>query len=63
MDPPQQRAFIPIVEEYTATGDVKDYYKQVASSSGLVDNVMAVHSLNPASGHAHNGLYTQGKIY
>ena len=53
------RAFIPIVRESDAQDDVADYYNVVANSSGIVDNVMAVHSLNPASGHAHNTLYTQ----
>ena len=53
------RAFIPIVKETSAEGDVKEYYNKVQNSDGIVDNVMAVHSLNPATGHAHNALYSQ----
>ena len=53
------RSFIPIVKESSAEGDVREYYDKVQNSDGVVDNVMAVHSLNPASGHAHNSLYSQ----
>ena len=53
------RAYISIVKETSAEGDVREYYNKVQNSDGVVDNVMAVHSLNPASGHAHNALYSQ----
>ena len=53
------RAFVPIISEGSAEGSVREYYNKVENSNGIVDNVMAVHSLNPASGHAHNALYTQ----
>ena len=53
------RAFIPIVKETSAEGELKEYYNKVQNSDGIVDNVMAVHSLNPATGHAHNALYSQ----
>ena len=53
------RAFIPIISERSAEGNVQDYYRKVQNSDGIVDNVMAVHSLNPESGHAHNSIYSQ----
>ena len=53
------RAYIPVVNEKVSKGAVNDYYNTVKNSDGKVDNVMAVHSLNPASGNAHNAIYTQ----
>ena len=53
------RAYIPVVNENVAQGAIKDYYNTVQNSDGKVDNVMAAHSLNPASGNAHNAIYTQ----
>ena len=53
------RAYIPIIAEKSAEGEVQKYYQKVQNSDGIVDNVMAVHSLNPDSGHAHNALYMQ----
>ena len=53
------RAYIPVVKENVSKGLIRDYYNTVQNSDGKVDNVMAVHSLNPASGNAHNAIYTQ----
>ena len=53
------RAYIPVVNENVSKGLIRDYYNTVQNSDGKVDNVMAVHSLNPASGNAHNAIYTQ----
>ena len=53
------RACIPVIRETAAEGDVSAFYKAVGNSDGSVDNVLAVHSLNVASGHTHNELYEQ----
>ena len=40
-----------------ATGELAGLYQQVAERSGSVDNILTVHSLNPASLRAHYELY------
>ena len=46
-----KKAYVPIVKDTSAEGDVREYYNKVQNSDGVIDNVMAVYSLNPASGH------------
>jgi len=53
------RASIPIIKENVAEGDVLQFYNDVRNADGSVDNVLAVHSLNVPSGHAHNIMYLQ----
>jgi len=55
----KNRACIPIIKENCAQGDVLKFYDEVRNADGSVDNVLAVHSLNVPSGHAHNVMYLQ----
>ncbi len=42
-----------------ATGDLAALYRRFGNGDGSVDNVLKVHSLNPASLEAHCALYVQ----
>jgi len=50
---------IEIVPESEATGGLAELYKRYGNPDGSVDNVLKVHSLNPASLEAHCALYVQ----
>lgn len=50
-------AWIDIVNEDTAKGDLKDQYAKLVEPWGGVDNILKIHSLNPASLDAHVQLY------
>ncbi len=51
-------AWIETVPDDEWTGDLAPFHEAVADrESGRVDNIMAVHSLNPRGLAAHNGLY------
>ena len=52
-------SYIEIVPEGEATGELAALYKRYGNGDGTVDNVLKVHSLNPASLEAHCALYTQ----
>ena len=52
-------AFIDIIKESDASGDLANLYKRFGNADGSVDNVLKVHSLNPASLEAHCALYVQ----
>jgi len=52
-------SYIDIIPEDQATGELADLYKRYANADGTVDNVLKVHSLNPASLEAHCALYVQ----
>lgn len=55
------RALIGIVPDdlWLATEGLADQYENVVDAAhGRVDNIMAVHSLNPGGLSAHNALYT-----
>ena len=54
----EKRAWIHIVPEEEAGGELEGYYKQEwdAEKQG-VDNILAVHSLNPPTLRAHADLY------
>jgi len=50
---------IDIVPESDATGELAALYTRYGNPDGSVDNVLKVHSLNPASLEAHCALYVQ----
>ncbi len=52
-------SYIEIVDEADAAGELAGLYKRFGNPDGTVDNVLKVHSLNPASLAAHCGLYVQ----
>jgi len=52
-------AWIKMVDEGEAAGEVKDAYSRVASARGQVANILKVHSVSPATMTAHLGLYRQ----
>ena len=51
-------AWIDTVDEQDASGDLAEYYSgAVDPETGSVDNILKVHSLNPAGLRAHAILY------
>lgn len=50
-------AWIKIINEEKADGDLKDQYADLVEPWGGVDNILKIHSLNPASLDAHVQLY------
>ncbi len=50
-------AYIRTIAEAEATGELARLYKRVGNPDGSVDNVMKVHSLNPASLRTHFEMY------
>jgi len=50
-------AWIDIINEDKAEGDLKDLYAKLVEPWGGVDNILKIHSLNPASLDAHVQLY------
>ena len=50
-------AWIKIIEESQATGNLKDQYEKLTAPWGGVDNILRIHSLNPASLEGHYGFY------
>lgn len=52
-------AYIDVVSESETQGELALLYKRYANPDGSVDNVLKVHSLNPASLEAHCALYVQ----
>lgn len=54
----QQRAWITVIPEAEADGELRRLYEQEWDTEGqAVDNILAVHSLHPASLRAHADLY------
>jgi len=51
--------YIKTIQEQDATAQLKDLYTRYANPDGSVDQVLKVHSLNPASLEAHCQLYIQ----
>ncbi len=52
-------AWIKAIPDSKWTGPLEPLYAALAEpSTGRVDNILAVHSLNPASMAAHNQLYS-----
>jgi uncharacterized peroxidase-related enzyme len=50
-------AWIKVIPEQEAEGELKQVYDQLTEPWGGVDNILKVHSLNPASLRAHVELY------
>ena len=51
--------YIETIPESKAVGELAELYKRAGSPDGTVDNVMKVHSLNPATLRTHFELYKQ----
>lgn len=50
-------AWIKVIDEAEAEGNLKEMYEKMAEPAGDVDNILKIHSLNPASLHTHFELY------
>lgn len=50
-------AWIKVLSESEAAGKLKDLYKKLTAPWGGVDNILKIHSLNPASLDVHYQLY------
>jgi len=50
-------AWIKMIPEKEAEGDLRDMYEQAMTPHGTVDNVMKVHSLRPHTMQGHVALY------
>lgn len=50
-------AWIRVVDEADASGELAELYGRVAEPDGSLDNVLKVHSLHPAGLRAHLELY------
>ena len=50
-------AWIKVIDETEAEGNLKEMYEKMVEPSGGVDNILKIHSLNPASLMAHFDLY------
>jgi len=52
-------AWIETVDDQRAEGELAELYDRVRDSrTGVIDNIMSVHSLHPAGLRAHFDLYT-----
>ena len=51
--------YIPTIDPADASPELAALYKRVGNPDGTIDEVMAVHSLSPASLEAHFQLYVQ----
>lgn len=50
-------AWIRVIEPGEAQGELAQQYARMRERDGSVDNILTVHSLNPASLRAHYDLY------
>ncbi len=50
-------AWIRVIQEVEASGELKQIYDQLTEPWGGVDNVLKIHSLNPGSLRAHFEIY------
>lgn len=50
-------AWIKMIEEEEAQGELAELYSQAQEPWGGVDNILKIHSLNPASLRGHFNLY------
>lgn len=50
-------AWISVIDEKEAKGELKDIYEQLIKKRGKVANIMKIHSLNPPTMKAHMDLY------
>ncbi len=49
--------WIKVIQEGEASGELKQLYEQMTEPWGGVDNILKIHSLNPASLRAHFEFY------
>ncbi|WP_397546490.1 peroxidase-related enzyme [Rhodothermus marinus] len=52
-------AWIEIIPEEAATGELKTLYEEIRQRRGKISNILAVHSLHPGALRAHLELYLQ----
>jgi alkylhydroperoxidase family enzyme len=52
-------AWIRVIDEPDADGELREAYGRVSSARGRVANILKVHSLSPATMTGHLGLYRQ----
>lgn len=50
-------AWIEVIPEEEATGELQELYSELVEPWGGVDNILKIHSLNPESLKAHVMLY------
>ncbi len=50
-------AWIRVIEEKEAQGRLQELYSSLLGPGGKIDNILKIHSLNPASLQGHLGLY------
>jgi alkylhydroperoxidase family enzyme len=50
-------AWIRVIPPQEATGELAEQYKRLQDRDGALDNILTVHSLNPASLRTHYDLY------
>ena len=50
-------AWIRVIDENEAEGELRGLYDRMTEPWGGVDNILKIHSLNPASLRAHFDLY------
>jgi uncharacterized peroxidase-related enzyme len=50
-------AWIKVIDESEADGKLQELYAKMVEPWGGVDNILKIHSLNPASLQAHFDLY------
>jgi alkylhydroperoxidase family enzyme len=50
-------AWIPMISENDAQGELAELYDRMIEPWGGVDNILKIHSLNPASLQGHYELY------
>ncbi|RMF57588.1 MAG: peroxidase [Calditrichaeota bacterium] len=50
-------AWIRMIPEHEATGELKTLYEKLIRSDGIVDNILKIHSLNPPSLRTHYEFY------
>ena len=50
-------AWIKVIGENEAVGNLKQQYEKLATPSGEVDNILKIHSLNPSSLRGHYDFY------
>lgn len=50
-------AWIKVIQEGEASGELKQLYEQMMEPWGGVDNILKIHGLNPASLRSHFELY------
>lgn len=50
-------AWIKVIREHEAEDSLKEFYEKHANSTGVVDNILKIHSLNPPSLEGHYQFY------